>query len=38
MYKEADAAGNELLSVMFEMNNENNETASKNEMKISLRS
>ncbi|EAR13228.1 hypothetical protein PI23P_02002 [Polaribacter irgensii 23-P] len=23
---------------MFEMNNENNETASKNEMKISLRS
>jgi hypothetical protein len=29
IYKEADAAGNEVLSVMFEMKNENDETATK---------
>ena len=29
IYKEADAAGNEVLSIMFEMKNENDETATK---------
>lgn len=37
IYREKDDAGNEIISIMFEMKNEGDETATKKEMKIFLR-
>lgn len=36
IYKETDDAGNEIISIMFEMKNENDETSTKKRNRIDI--